>query len=119
MKQIILVILVLVLVISGCSTQKTPVQPINPPSGDLGVKKDIEISNFAFNPNTVTIPKGATVIWTNTDSVPHTIVSDTGDEINSDSISNGETYVHTFNTIGTYDYHCSIHPSMKGKIIVE
>lgn len=120
-KKIFIVgFLIIVIAISGCYAQKTPVQPTAVPStGDLGIKTDIKISGFAFNPNTLTISKGASVIWTNMDSASHTIVSDTGYEINSGSISKGNTYVHVFNTPGTYDYHCSIHPAMKGKVVVE
>ena len=132
MKQMLIVgFLMIAIVISGCSAQKTQVQPTNVPSAGevqqntapstdgLGIREDIDINGFAFNPSPLTIPKGATVIWTNMDSAPHTIVSDFGDELNSDSISKGKTYAHTFSTPGTYDYHCGIHPSMKGKIVVK
>ena len=116
MKQtLIFVFLVAVLMISGCSAQKT--QPSVAPSGDLGIKTDVAISNYAFNPSTLTVPEGTSVVWTNSDSAPHTIVS--GSEILSSSISQGQTYVYTFNTPGTYEYYCGIHPSMKGTIIVE
>lgn len=120
-KQMLIVgFLIIVIAVSGCYTQKTPVQPTTTPlTVDLGIKNGVEMSSFAFNPNTLTISKGASVVWTNRDSALHTIVSDTGDEINSDSISKGNTYVHVFNTPGTYDYHCGIHPSMKGKVVVE
>jgi len=120
MKYMLVIGFLIVLVaISGCTTQtqQTPAQPN--PSGDMGVKKDVAISGFAFNPATVTISKGTSVVWTNDDSATHTIVSDSGSEIGSGSISQGETYVHTFDTAGTYNYHCGIHPSMKGTIIVE
>jgi plastocyanin len=120
MKQFLIIgFLAAVIVMSGCSLQTTPVQPNTNPGGNLGIKKDIDISGFAFNPGTVTIPKGATVIWTNRDSVSHTVVSDTGSEIGSSSLSQGDTYAHTFDTPGTYDYHCGVHPSMKGTIIVQ
>ena len=121
MKQILIIgLLVIVFAMIGCSAQQIQVQPNTvPPKGDLGIKKDVEISGFAFNPSTLTIPKGATVIWTNMDSAAHTIVSDSGNEIDSGSIAKGETYGHTFSTSGTYNYHCGIHPSMKGQIIVE
>ncbi len=119
-KKLMIGLLIIVIVISGCYAQKTPVPPTAAPStGDLKIKTDIEISGFAFNPSTLTISKGANVVWINKDSAPHSIVSDTGDEINSDSISKGNTYVHIFNTPGTYGYHCGIHPSMKGKLVVE
>jgi plastocyanin len=53
------------------------------------------------------------------DSVMHTATSDSGSELASTSLSKGESYTHTFTTPGTYNYHCAVHPSMKGKIIVE
>lgn len=78
----------------------------------------VTIQNFAFNPSQITVNKGDTVIWTNEDSFTHTVVSDSGSEINSPALSSGQAYSHTFNTAGTFDYHCSLHPSMKGKVIV-
>ena len=92
------------------------------PTGTISntpVNYAVAISNFAFSPSLVTIHSGDSVTWTNMDSATHTIVSDSENELNSNSISNGGTYSHTFNTPGTYYYHCSIHPSMKGEIIVQ
>jgi plastocyanin len=76
----------------------------------------INIENYAFNPATVTIAKGATVTWTNNDSTPHQIKSD---KFNSDLLSQGQSFSFTFAEAGTYDYSCSIHPSMTGTIIVQ
>lgn len=130
----------MIITIIGCSVQQSSMQqpqvpsivpptndqsntptpnPVTSPTGNLGIKQDVTIQGFAFDPKSVTVPVRATVIWTNKDSSAHTIVSDSGNEISSDSISNGETYAHTFNTPGTYNYHCGIHPSMKGTIIVQ
>ena len=80
---------------------------------------DITIQGFAFSPSALTISAGDTVKWTNLDSASHTITSDSGSELASPSFGNGQTYSHTFNTTGTFSYHCSIHSTMKGKIIVE
>jgi plastocyanin len=121
-----MLILFTALLILGCTyptKQGTPT-PVpggapGPIGGNLGIKQDIAISGFAFSPATITIPKGATVIWTNNDAAAHTVVSDSGSEISSPSIAKGETYAHTFSTPGTYTYHCSVHPSMKGTIIVQ
>lgn len=89
------------------------------PSDSTGVQTyNIEISGFAFNPSTLTIKVGDSVTWTNGDSATHTIISDSGTELGSQPTSSGGIYSHTFNTAGTYDYHCSIHTSMKGKVIV-
>jgi plastocyanin len=77
---------------------------------------NINIQNFSFNPGTLTINKGDTVIWTNNDSAPHQIKSAT---FNSNTLSNGGTFSFTFTDAGTYNYSCAIHPSMTGSIIVQ
>lgn len=76
----------------------------------------VTIQNFAFNPGTLTVKQGATVTWTNQDSTVHKIKSDT---FNSPNLSQGDTFKFVFTTKGSYDYSCSIHPSMTGKIVVE
>jgi len=109
-------IMVLIIAISGCTrSSQGGTSNVSSQSGTYNV----EIQNFAFNPSEITIKKGETVIWTNKDSTSHTVKSDSGNEISSGSLSNGQTYSHTFNQVGTFDYHCSIHTSMKAKIIVE
>lgn len=79
---------------------------------------NIDIAGFAFAPSTLNVKVGDVVIWTNSDSVNHRIISDSGTELQSSSMANGQTYTHTFSTAGTFAYHCSIHPTMKGTIIV-
>ena len=101
-----------VVLVSGC-TQSTP-----PPSGNA-----VNIQNFAFNPQTITVSAGSTVTWTNLDSVQHQIAADSGQaaiaDFSSPDMTQGSTYSYTFNTAGTWTYHCSIHPSMKGTVIVQ
>jgi plastocyanin len=77
----------------------------------------VEIKNFAFEPTTVTVRVGQTVTWTNQDSAAHTVVGDGG--IDSGDLSKGKSYSKTFDTAGTFDYHCSIHPQMTGQVIVQ
>jgi len=77
----------------------------------------VDAKNFAFEPKTVTIKVGQTVTWTNQDSVTHTVTGDGG--ISSGDLSKGKSYSKTFDTAGTFNYHCSIHPSMTGQVIVE
>lgn len=79
----------------------------------------VTIQNFAFSPASLTIKKGETVTWTNKDSAPHQIVSDTAGKFQGPSISSGQTYSFTFNETGTFAYHCSIHPMMKATITVQ
>jgi plastocyanin len=78
----------------------------------------VDIQSFAFKPKDLTVPSGTTVMWVNKDSVAHTIVSDNG-LWESPALSQGDWYTNTFYDSGTINYHCSIHPSMKGSIIVE
>jgi plastocyanin len=77
-----------------------------------------------FVPDTLTVSKGTTVTWTNDDSTEHTVTSgsspggNSGAEFDSSPIPPGITFQHTFSTAGTFDYHCNIHPFMKGKVVV-
>ncbi|MBS3091281.1 cupredoxin domain-containing protein [Candidatus Pacearchaeota archaeon] len=79
---------------------------------------NVNIRGFAFSLSTITINAGDTVIWTNNDPTGHTVTSDSGSELSSSTLSKGNTYSHTFNTAGTYSYHCTPHPGMKAKVIV-
>jgi len=81
--------------------------------------KSVSIAGFAFNPSDLVIGVGDTIIWTNGDSAAHIVVSDSGSEISSGNLAQGQMYSHTFTKAGTYEYHCSIHPSMKGKVVVQ
>jgi len=83
----------------------------------IGSGNSVSIDNFAFNPSELTVSAGTTVTWTNNQQVTHTITFDDG-SLNQ-QIASGATVQKTFSTAGTYTYHCSIHPSMKGTIIVQ
>jgi|WetSurMetagenome_2_1015567.scaffolds.fasta_scaffold126070_3 amicyanin len=89
-------------------------QAVPPPAAIQ--KTLINIQNFAFDLPEITIPVGSSVVWTNNDPVPHQIASAS---FNSPILKQGETFSQQFTAAGTYDYHCSIHPSMIGKIIVK
>ncbi|HLD58951.1 MAG TPA: cupredoxin family copper-binding protein [archaeon] len=91
----------------------------SPSPGTTGNGTFVTISNFSFSPSTITTSVGGTVAWVNNDSFQHTIISDSGTELNSNLLPVGQTFSHTFNSAGTYAYHCGIHPSMKGTIIVQ
>ena len=78
----------------------------------------VNIRSMQFDPNTITLMPGARITWTNTDSVAHSVVSDDGISFNSNSISAGGTYTFTPSSLGTYAYHCGIHPAVKGIIYV-
>ena len=78
---------------------------------------DVKIDNFSFGPQTVTVPVGATVTWTNHDDIPHTVVSTDG-LFNSKVKDTDEKFSYTFNKAGTYSYFCSVHPKMTGQVVV-
>jgi plastocyanin len=77
----------------------------------------VNIQNMAFNPSTLNVKVGTTVTWINKDSTAHDVVSDTG-LFNSGNLNNGQSYTYTFNQAGSFPYHCGIHPSMTGTIVV-
>jgi plastocyanin len=78
---------------------------------------EVQIKNLAFVPATVVIDKGEDVKWTNLDLVVHTSTSDTG-KWDSGDITHGNSFEFRFTTAGTYKYHCTYHPAMKGTVRV-
>lgn len=89
-----------------------------PASESTSTDVSVAIQGFAFTPATLTIKKGTKVTWTNNDNVPHTITSDSGNLLDSSSLSQGASFSFTFNDVGSINYHCAPHPAMKGSIIV-
>jgi plastocyanin len=81
----------------------------------------VSIQNMQFTPSQVTITKGGSVTWTNNDSTTHTVTDDLSNVggPNSGNIAPGESYSFTFDKTGSFQYHCSIHPSMRGTIVVK
>ena len=108
--------------VSNQGAQNTVTQsPENNQTQSQPQNYSVEIKNLAFNPSTLTIKAGDTVTWTNEDSSRHSIKSDlyTGNELSSSSLSQSQSYSHMFSTPGTYRYHCGVHLTMKGTIVVE
>jgi amicyanin len=79
----------------------------------------VTIKNFSFTPASLTVKVGTKVTFINQDSTPHTATSQGGSTIHSATLSKGQSYTVTFTKPGTYNYICSIHPSMKGTVIVQ
>jgi plastocyanin len=120
MKKLLLIFIAGLVLFTGCTYGNQSTGNTQAQTGPAQtVPNTVTIKDFAFTPSTMTVKAGTTVAWTNLDSAPHTIVSDSGGEISSETLSNGQSYTHTFNTQGTFKYHCGIHSSMKGTIIVE
>jgi plastocyanin len=79
---------------------------------------EVKIDNFVFGPQTVTVPVGTTVTWTNHDDIPHTVVSTEG-VFKSKVRDTDEKFFYTFTKAGTYPYYCSVHPKMTGTVVVK
>jgi amicyanin len=80
--------------------------------------KAVEIDNFKFGVVSLEVAVGTTVTWTNRDDVPHTVVSSTK-VFKSPPLDTGEAFSYTFKEAGTFEYYCSMHPRMTGKIVVK
>ena len=86
---------------------------------DAAAIPTIQIDNYQFLPNTLTIPVGASVTWINQDGDVHTVAADdTPQTFKSAGLDTDDKFSFTFTKPGTYSYHCSVHPHMTGKIIV-
>ncbi len=88
------------------------------PANSGGSEVEVIMTNRSYDPETVTIKVGDTVMWVNEDAPQHDVVADNG-EFKSDLFDKGQTFSFTFTQAGTYPYHCSIHPGMTGTVIVE
>jgi plastocyanin len=78
----------------------------------------IEIKDFAFNPQTITVKSGQTITWINRDEEPHTVVSVEKQFKKSSALDTDQTFTITAGAPGTYTYFCSVHPKMTGTIVV-
>jgi plastocyanin len=106
-------------------------QPGPLPAGTVSIVSGAQTKgSAAFNPNpvTITLTSGSSVTWRNDDrqgddgygggnGTPHNITADDLSFI-SGSMAPGATFRHTFDVTGTYEYHCSIHPTMRGTVTV-
>jgi plastocyanin len=79
----------------------------------------IEIKDFAFNPQTITVKSGEKVTWINRDEEPHTVVSVEKQFKKSTALDTDQEFTITAGAPGTYTYFCSVHPKMTGTIVVE
>jgi len=101
----------LVVAAIGVTQAPSPAQ-----AADAGIVA--KIANFAFAPPTLTVHAGGVVTWTNADDDPHTVVADNG-AFKSHALDTGDSFTQAFATPGVYSYHCSLHPYMVGKIVVQ
>ncbi len=134
MKKLFALVALLILV--ACAPQREPVvQPgpaepavetveeqVAPAESEMSGAQTVQavIENFAYSPAEIKIKVGDTVVWTQKDSVIHTVTTLAGPEaFDSGDLRQGETFSYTFTKPGTYEYKCTPHPRMRGKVIVE
>jgi plastocyanin len=101
------------------SAAETPAaQATTQAAAPVGKVVEVKVDNFSFSPQTITVAPGTTVIWTNRDDIPHTVVSD--DKVfKSKVLDTDEKFSFTFDKAGNFPYFCSVHPKMTGKVIVQ
>jgi plastocyanin len=78
---------------------------------------NVKIDNFTFGPQQLTVKLGDTVVFTNEDDIPHTVVSI--GRFRSAALDTGDKFSFTFTKVGTFQYFCGLHPQMQGTIVVE
>ena len=114
LNTLVLLVAAFVMVSCGKSSGYSNSNTTTPPP----VSNSVSIVNMSFSPATLTVTVGTTVTWTNNDGITHTVTSDvTG--FDSGDITMGSKYSKVFSVAGTYSYHCTIHPTMKGTIVVK
>jgi len=104
-------VMIVLLLLAGAPSVTATDQP-------SAANAEVKIDNFSFGPQTLTVPLGTTVTWTNRDDIPHTVVSTDG-VFKSKVRDTDEKFSYTFTKAGTYPYYCSVHPKMTGKVVVQ
>ncbi len=94
---------------SGATGSQTPAAPAN---------GSVMITSSGFQPNPLTVKAGTTVTWTNNDTAAESVTSDTAGLFDSGSLAAGATYKFTFSQAGTFTYHSSTNPALKGTVVV-
>jgi plastocyanin len=87
------------------------------PSGEAARAEKVEIVEFIYQPDPVTIAEGGKVTWINRDSAPHTATAE-DDSFDTGTIAEGKIKSETFDEPGTYAYICTLHPTMRGTVEV-
>ena len=104
-----------VLVLGGCTQMAQSVFAAPAAAVKSGAK--ISIVNFAFTPGEITIAPGETVTWTNDDGAPHGLEYQDGAK-GVDPLLPGSSFSRRFDRPGAYEYNCSVHPYMTGRVVV-
>lgn len=89
------------------------------PAGGGGGGAEVSLKDIQFGPSEVTVSVGDTVTWTNEDSVDHDVTADSFSSGEAGGLAGGDTFEHTFDEAGTFDYVCTVHPGMEGTVVVK
>jgi len=87
------------------------------PPGAFAADAAVEIHKFAFSPKEITVKPGTTIVWTNRDETPHTIIAGDGSFV-SKAMDTDDSFSHTFASEGDFGYFCTLHPYMTGNVHV-
>jgi plastocyanin len=87
------------------------------PSGEAERSAKVEIVEYTYGPDPVTVQVGGKVIWLNQDTAPHTATADDG-SFDTGVLERGKLKSETFKQAGTFTYFCEIHPTMHGTVEV-
>lgn len=96
----------------------TPCLAEDPNNAAAGAAATVSMDHNTFIPGEITVAPGTTVTWVNNETMPHTVVSP-NQGFRSKTLVKDAKFSFTFTSPGDYDYLCSIHPNMKGKVIVK
>lgn len=88
------------------------------PASTVAATNQIVIDNFSFTPMALRVKAGTEITWTNHDDIPHTVVA-SDLKFKSKALDTNDSFSMKFTEPGTYEYFCSLHPKMTGKITVE
>lgn len=100
---------------SGDSTSASAPSSSTPSAGGGDVK--INISDFKFKPDTVTVKAGSSITWVNEDTAPHTATAKDG--FDTGTLKKGESKAVTVSKPGTFSYVCQFHAFMTGTVVVK
>ena len=128
MKRCLLIVILIMLIgLSGAGSEKKLDQQLgysfasvnlNQNADPSGSANTINIKDSSFQPSSLEVPVGTKVEWHNQDGMQHTVTSDMQGLFDSGALNPGKKFDFTFNTPGSYSYHCNIHPGMQGTITV-
>lgn len=112
----LIVLLILLSTLGVCCSNKNTNTDTKKDTKPLPEKITVEIKDFAFKPETVTIGARGRVTWTNRDNGQHTVA---GKDFDSGPLGLDESFSYAFINPGTYPYKCELHPYMEGTVIVK